>query len=237
MPDRASDVYAALKSSIALYEGEIRYVDECCGRLMTELASLGLEDHTWVVVSTDHGEEMGDHGDFGHGQSLYEELVRVPLIIAGPGVVPSTVDQPVSAIDLVPTFGELMEVDPDPGWKGVSIATVLQSGESSTLDRPCFAGGNDRTKMPPSVMVVKGRYKLIRQVQSGQVELYDLIEDPGERANLAESCPELVAALNRDLDQWLQALHEHRPGQGKAGLPDDEMEQKTREQLETLGYL
>jgi len=221
----------------SLYEGEVRYVDAAVGRILAELQRLGLEDDTYVCVTSDHGEELWDHGGWGHGQTVYDELMRVPLIIAGPGVMPRTVETPVSAIDLIPTLAALSGVAPAASWQGVSLAPLLRGEDPVPPARPCFGRGTGiRVESEPLEMVVVGEYKLVRGVRSGALALYNVLDDPGEQVNLAAQHPDLVAEAAALLAEW-RATHatplvEFYGGEKGAANKDEMLEQ-----LRAIGYL
>lgn len=190
----------------SLYEGEIRYIDEAVGDVLDLLDGLGLRENTIVCFTSDHGEELWDHGRWGHGQSLNDELVRVPLILAGPGMEPARRDAPVSAIDLMPTLADLLNMPPSPGWRGKSLAPFLRDG-SRAPDRPVFAQGtSDKARPNPYQMVRHGEYKLIREAGSGTLTLYNLKADPDEQRNLVEKNPDVARDLETRLLEWLSSF-------------------------------
>ncbi len=189
-----------------LYEGEVRYIDEAVGHLTDRLRRLGLAGNTVVCFTADHGEELWDHGRWGHGQSLHDELLRVPLILSGLGIEPARITPPVSAIDLMPTLADLVGIPPSPGWRGVSLVPDLRTGGNGP-DRPVFAQGtSDKARPNPYQMVRRGRYKLIRQAGSGALALYDMESDPREERNLARAKPREAKQLETLLMKWLDSF-------------------------------
>lgn len=222
-----------------LYEGEIRYVDHAVGRILRELAALGLEERTYVFFSSDHGEELYDRGRFGHGYSLFEEQLRVPMVAAGPGVAPRRVEAPISHIDLIPTFADLLGVEARPSWRGRSLAGVLRGTEAAPPAEPIFAQGTHYTRYEPEPQqtVITEQHKLIRGLESGTVALYDLDADPGERDNRVQDLPETAARLQSLLDDWAASFPASfgEFAQGDAALrpPTDDV----RRLFEDLGYL
>jgi arylsulfatase A-like enzyme len=107
----------------ALYDGEVAHVDDHIGRLLAHVEALDLTEQTLVIVTADHGEELLEHGAWGHGHTLYEEAVRVPLIMAGPSITPQrrVVSDPVSLVDVMPTLGSLVGV-PMPAGHGLDLS-------------------------------------------------------------------------------------------------------------------
>ena len=222
----------------SLYEGEIRYVDEQIGRLTEELARLGRLDDTFVCVTADHGEEFWDHGWVMHGQSLYEDQVRVPLIIAGPGLENGVIEEPISAVDLMPTLTELVGLLPSEEWRGMSWAAALKEGNSPDAVRPVFAQATYIEAVEPLQMVVSEDRKLIRGSGSGRLELYNVTNDPSESRNIFEQENEQHAELAGMLDQWLDSFEStfaDSPSSGEAA--DEEEVHETIENLRALGYI
>ncbi len=216
----------------SLYEGEVAYIDGFVGRIQDALTEAGIAEKTLFCFTSDHGEELWDHGGWGHGQSLYDEMIRVPLIVAGPGIASQVVSEPVSAIDLVPTLADLLDVAPADTWQGTSLGPVLRGDATVPPDRPVFSHGtSNKSTENPQHMVVVGDYKLIRMAGSDRVSLYDLATDPGETKDVAAAHPEVVARLTTLLDEWLAsfpAYFDEAPAEFNR-----EMEQG----LEGMGYL
>ena len=215
----------------SLYEGEITYVDDFVGRIQDALKSAGVADDTYVCFTSDHGEELWDHGEWGHGQSLHDELVRVPWIFSGPGLSPRTISNPVSAIDLVPTLADVLGVAPAESWRGKSLGPVLRGEEEVPADVPIFSlGTSNKSVNNPQYMVVRGTYKLI-QIDGGEDVLYDLATDPEEQSNIASENPALVAELGALLDEWLASFSPYFDA-----MPV-EFNREMEQGLEGMGYL
>ncbi len=221
----------------SLYEGEIRYVDECVGIIRKELQSLGIADKTNICFTADHGEEFWDHGKCNHTHSLYQELINVPLIFAGPGVNPGSVNMPVSAIDLIPTLAELIKAEKDPLWRGQSLGNVLVDRDSLITARPCFAQATHYTyTKEPLQMVAKDNFKLIRGTESGECELYDIVQDPKEQNNLADEHPEIVQDMTKLLLDW-SASFPSTFSELYANESPPEISEAEIERLRSIGYL
>ncbi len=172
------------------YDGEIRFVDDQWRRLLEGLRRSGRADRTWIVLTADHGEEFKDHGSMGHGRQLYEEVIRIPLILgrAAPGASGggSRVSLPVSSIDLFPTIVELAGLGAVPGVQGKSLTSF--SGAAGSAAAP----PSDRALISETVRlgairkaVRKEGLKLIRVMEENRIELYDLLVDPKERHDLS----------------------------------------------------
>jgi arylsulfatase A-like enzyme len=194
------------------YDGEIRFVDGEIGRLLDGLESAGRRQRTWIVLTSDHGEEFKEHGSVGHGRSLYEEVIRVPLIIAGPdAAAPEArsagagrrIATPVSGIDILPTLIDLAGLERPPArLAGISLAPELR-GEAADRSR---SAAPDRPLVSETVRLNtyrkalrRNNRKLIHFMGQNRSELYDLGLDPLERNDLAPARAEECRDLLRDL--------------------------------------
>lgn len=193
----------------ALYQAEVAYVDEQLGVIMNEIDRLGLGDNTYVVFSSDHGEELFEHGKFGHGMTLFEEQIRVPLLIAGPGIRRALIKKPISAIDLIPTLAELMHVPSQPAWQGRSLAATLTKGVP-LKSRVVFFQGTGLLPKPPEPLqgLRRGDLKLIRGMNTGKMRLFDLKHDPKETRDIARAAPGIIETLEPILTIWRQSFPE-----------------------------
>lgn len=134
MPDLSmTDAVAAL---VDLYDAEIAHNDAQSGRLLDHLRELGIYDSTLILFVSDHGEEFFEHGSFEHGQTLYSELIFVPLVIKFPGgwAAGTRVDAPVQHVDILPTILDLVGVPPPPGSAGDSLLPVISTAQEGTED-------------------------------------------------------------------------------------------------------
>jgi arylsulfatase A-like enzyme len=165
------------------YAGEVRYADALFGRLRGELSRLGLAPRTLVVVTSDHGEEFGEHGSWSHSRQLYDEVLHVPLIFWAPRNLGAPRRAPglASLVDLMPTVLDVLDVPVPPGVEGRS----LLDGTPAT-DRVIFAdveltGGR-------RVMARTGDAKWVWDYKDGRVvEAFDLRADPEERRSLDDA--------------------------------------------------
>lgn len=210
---------------VSQYDGGIRYLDDCLRELFARLTEIGLLDNAVVLITADHGEEFGDHGGLLHRATLFDELVRVPFIVWGRGVPAGAVDPTlVSTIDIAPTLLAAAGIEPQPAMEG---RNVLAPDTTPPGDQRVFAQ-YDAT----FYSVRTSRYKLIRH-HSGRLNLYDVVDDPRERRNLASSRPELAAELGDELETWRQA----RPRLADSAVTVTELDPTTEDRLRTLGYL
>lgn len=219
-----------------LYDGEIAFVDDLVGRLISELRTLGLYEDALIVFFGDHGESLGDHGEVTHGFFLYDATVRVPLIVKAPGMpVGGRVSAQVRTIDVTPTILDLLGIDPreslqEPGsLDGVSLRPLLRN-PSTDLGLTAFLESryaHTYFGWAPLTGLRNERYKFI---EAPRRELYDLRDDAGESRNLAEERPGVVAQLA----QSLEALARVPRAPSAAPLVADPA---TEERLRSLGYL
>ena len=220
----------------SLYHGEIRYVDEALGDLLGSMTATGAKDRTYVCFTSDHGEEFWDHGNYGHGHSLYDELLHVPLIMAGPGIASQRIPEPFSAIHVVPTVAELLGLPADPAWRGVGVADALRA-ESPPKPAAAFAQATHPSITDePSQCVRDGRWKLVRGMISGGTLLFDMENDPTEQRDLSATAIEPLARLTTLLDTW-QGSFPATFSAAAAGAPPDAGQIELLQRLRDLGYL
>ena len=223
-----------------LYDREVASVDERVGFALEALRRGGLEERTLVVVTSDHGEGFGEHGIFLHGKSLHEELVRVPLIVAGPGVAGGRrVDALVSSVDVAATLHEWVGIAPDAPLQGRSFADLLRGEPADAAPRAVYLSSSNGTEFGVDAWI-EGDEKLVGLADGGYA-LYDLAADPGERRDLAAERPERVAALAASLEQVRaeSTARRERAAEGgpAAGGEGAAAEDETLEALRALGYV
>jgi Sulfatase len=177
------------------YRGELRFVDQHLGELLAELEQQVSRDDMLVILTSDHGEEFGDHGGAHHVYSLYEETLRVPLLISAPGLGTGRIDGPVSLVDIAPTVLALLNLSPPSTMDGISLVPAMR-GEPLP-ERPLLAetirlGRSQRA-------IIDGDYKLVYNSRFHTYELFDLVRDPGEQSSLADALPEVVARLAKKM--------------------------------------
>lgn len=216
------------------YDGEIAYMDHYVGAILERLKQQGILERTVVVVAGDHGEGLGDKVELGHGIFLYEETLRVPLILRNPAVFPraQVIESEVRLIDVAPTILETVGLKGESaGMAGQSLVPRLTGKRGEDLDSLV------ETFYPPEnfgwselVGLVSGRWKYI---QSPRPELYDLKADPGERENRIASAAGKAGELKKMLEQDLLGPGAGgRSAGGQAGVrPEDQ------ERLRSLGYV
>jgi choline-sulfatase len=183
----------------AAYDGEVAFVDREIGRVLAALRQSPLWSRTVVIVTSDHGEAFGEHGMIRHGFELWEELVRVPLLVRVPSVQARSVTARRSAIDLVPTILELMRVDTAPGSvSGRSLLPDLASlpGDGPPAARAVFIDMAEGPNNAERRALIEGDKKLV--MSGGRpLGLYDLARDPEEKHDLSSDRAALGEALSR----------------------------------------
>jgi hypothetical protein len=186
----------------ARYDHEVANVDRQIGRLLDRLAQPDLRDRVVIVVMADHGEAFGEHGTYYHGHNLHDENVHVPLLIAGPGIVPARIGEaPVSLIDVFPTVLQLARVPIPEVARGYSLTRELFGG-APRLDRHVFMESHFvgyGVDLGYQAAVVTRDAKLIEDTDSRTFALYDLPSDPHERSDISARDPERVLELRRVL--------------------------------------
>jgi arylsulfatase len=217
----------------ARYAAGVRQADHYLGELRSRLMEMNLWNDTYVIITADHGEALCEHGFWDHGWSVYETDLHVPLVLRWPGVLPAgkRVSQTVQLIDVMPTLLEQLELPPPAGLQGASLAPWL-AGEPPSAAAIAFAEGIKRGLEQKAVYA--GSWKLIKTDVIDRVQLYNLVEDPGERNDLARRRPPPMKLLRGLLEQQV-ALNARAAGGFDAEHVRLTPEQ--RERLESLGYI
>jgi choline-sulfatase len=168
------------------YDYEIAFADLWLGKLLAAVKDLGLADDTAVVVMADHGEAWGEHKAYFHGTDLFDEQMRVPLVIMVPGQTPRTIEEPVALVDVGPTLLDMVGAATPTTMRGRSLLPLIEGKPRAA--GPIFSELLPATAWPHhAVMMVDGKYKVIHRVSDRRWELYDLEADPAEQHNLAEA--------------------------------------------------
>lgn len=210
------------------YRGEVSYADAQVGRLVAKLSSLKLADRTAVIVTSDHGEGLGDHGLLEHGQNVFDELVRVPMIFRATGLPAGRrLVGPAQLEDLMPTILVMLGVDCDAGPDGVDGIDLLPwlRAETEIPPRSWAVGRRRPYRGQPDLFFARRWPEKWMGAAAGTGEMYALDSDPGERAGRSgELAPkELGAALTR------------MDSRATRTIPDPDP--KVRRALEALGYI
>ena len=206
-----------LRAMIANYYGMIALIDHNVGRILTELHTLGLSENTIVVYTSDHGDWLGDHGLILKGPMPYDGLLRVGCIIAGPGVPQGqVVDDPVSTLDLAPTFLDYAGVAPTSPMHGRSLRGLIEGrGEPREYAYNEWDLHASRCGVALRLRTVRTRtHRMTVELDSGAGELYDLVRDPGEMTNLYDD------PASAEVRRSLEAMIQRRPDDVMTPLPE-----------------
>ena len=216
------------------YRGEIAFMDRYLGWVLDRLEALDLARSTLVIVASDHGEEFWDHGSVGHGHSVYEELLRVPLVMRLEGVLPAgrRVRTDVGLVDLAPTLLDLLGIEAPRTMGGESLLPYIAAPEDYRPERASFARANR-----PWEALSFGRWKLIRDRSQGdsQPALFDLEADPREQRDRAAEHPVVVGTLEQMLRRQ-QYENARRARIEATRVTPTELEPEVLENLRALGY-
>lgn len=217
-------------SLTALYDGEIRSIDAQVKRVMDGLEKHGLLEDTLVIFTADHGEQLWDHDGFGHGNILYEEGIRVPLMLLGNGLSPADVESRVRLIDIFPTI--LESVGDDPGLYSLQGSSLWPSLRGDVVDRPVFSMLGSRRRDQFYYSLINEGMKL-HDFWDGETvhrSLYNLESDPYERVDIAEARPDVV-------DSLLERLQRYVVVDAKQPEESVELDGNLQDRLNALGYL
>jgi arylsulfatase A-like enzyme len=209
----------------AAYDEEVAFVDQQIGRFLEALETRDILDRTLVLLTADHGEELFEHGGFGHGHAMHQELLWVPFVAWGSAVRPARHLTPVSLLDVAPTILAAARIDPPAAMAGVSLWPTLTTG-AQPPPRLLFAEnpGAEREEK----IVVQWPFKMITDPQGVPTRLFDLLANPHETIDQAHAYPELVGELAA---RGREALP---PGAAGTAPP---LSDDLRERLRKLGYL
>jgi choline-sulfatase len=185
-----------------MYDHELLFTDYHIGRLLVYFAGLPAAKRTVIIVTSDHGEQFGEHGEFGHGKELWEENVRVPLVVMGPGIATKRIARPTSLADMFPTFLDLF-----------GVAVPLQTHGRSLL--PDWVGGQELPAQPVIVdqarnpyyqtrrAFLAGGWKLHHSPDTGMFRLFRIADGPETGKSLAASEPARFAELKAAYELFL----------------------------------
>ena len=233
------------------YDGSIRGMDSEVGRLLEALEDMGIDDDTLIVFSSDHGEELWEHGRFFHSHTVYGELSQVPLIFRWPGGQGvrkgAMVDRVIENLDIMPTLLELSGIEGPSAMQGRSLVPLLQgSGEASWQDRPVITHTlrsdkefpNDQEEGHHFSLIENGLKVVRKELEAGLVEeLYDRSKDPLDLNNVIGE-----AGGRNSVDQMNQTFDTWRTKTEAQQLPDDQemtenLSSEELRRLQALGYV
>lgn len=218
-----------------LYDAEIRYVDDCVGRVLDKLESLGIGDDTLIVLASDHGEEFWEHGGFEHGHSLYNEVIHVPLIVKLATATPSRIATPVTTTAITPTILASLGIVTDANTFSVGPLDLESTRDNSAKsESTIYSTGLLYFENRESI--INGSFRYVRSAVSGAEQLFDLDLDPNETASLTMQEPSLIELAR----QSLSAIHQSGRDLCKSlniEAADVDISAARRRQLQSLGYV
>jgi len=214
------------------YDGEVAYTDYELGRLFETVARKAPPEHTVIAVLSDHGESLSEHGEYTHGVFLYESTLRIVFMMAGPGIPTGLrVKQQARTIDLLPTLLELMGRKARPNLQSTSLVRSFAGKEVPTLY-------SYMETLHPKINMGWAEFRGIRTnrwkyIRAPKPELYDLVQDPAEINNVIGNHPTEVQELERELNAIIGAGQTQKAEKVETSALD----QRTMQQLKSLGYL
>ncbi|HYC54475.1 MAG TPA: sulfatase [Candidatus Binatia bacterium] len=231
-----------------MYDAGVLYTDALLGRVVEAIRKRGMLDNTLLVVLADHGELLGEHGEFGHGLTVYEPGIRVPLLLRYPPKIQGArVETPVSTAGVYATVLDVTGIAPHAKVSVGSLLPAVQgrpAGSPVICERASMEGSGQGRTDPLAQGNVRlrtyraGSHKLI-QTSAGQSFLFDLLSDPGEERNLAELQPQKLQEITAELDTWRTALGipaiDAAPSERKPA--PEELDPAAKERLRALGYV
>ncbi len=214
------------------YSGEIAYTDHCIGEVVAKLKSLGMYDSSLIIVTGDHGEMLGEHGELTHMYFIYQSALKVPLVFKLPGSgAGQQIDDLAGIIDIVPTVCDLVGVDAPAGIEGQNLAGYFGNQPPLPEDRYLYCESMHPTNYGANSFVglASTRWKYIHTTRP---ELYDLLNDPGEQNNLIEDQARQASILEENLAQITELAARQGTVQQNAPLDPDLLHH-----LRSLGYV
>jgi arylsulfatase A-like enzyme len=193
-----------------VYADSLAYVDSQIGRLFEFLRTRGLWERTLIVVTGDHGQAFYEHGFASHASELYNEVMRVPLLIRAPGLGSGLDDRPAQHVDVPPSVFELLGLPPHPSFQGISLFDT-ERHEDRSLYMVC------QTPLAHQYAVVRSGFKLLYDERRNSYKLYDLVRDPAETTDLARMRPALAKKLTDRLHAWRRAQIDYYEDESRHG--------------------
>jgi len=216
-----------------LYDEEIAYFDSRFAELLAALRASGRLDDSIVVFASDHGEDFLEHGQIKHCRTLFDSSIRVPLLVKIPGVAAKIVSRPVQNLDLVPTILDYLGVEAGTRFAGRSLRPAIEKKTEKEAGKEAGAPGEIQYSFQGTLRSASdGRFKLIQDLASGAVSLFDLAADPGETADVLRRERRSYARLRDALAGWIDRTE----GKGTADLSIRKA-REAEQKLRALGYI
>lgn len=215
-----------------LYDGEIAFVDEKIGELLSAIKECGLDKDLFIIFASDHGEGLGEHNEAGHGIFIYDSTLKVPLIFSYPEKIPGgrIIQAQVRLADIMPTVLDLLGMKKNKEIQGTSLADLIKGrgkpGSLPAYSESFYAKFHFNWSQLQSLRTQEWKY-----IKSSEPELYNIMDDPLELNNLAGERADAVKDLDKKLEKFLRQTES--PAKEKKTIADRE----TRERLASLGYI
>lgn len=224
---------------IALYDGEILYTDRCISDLLEKFRQYGILDKTLVIVFGDHGDEFYEHGTTGHGHTLYNELIHIPLILRWPEEIPQNkrINTLVSQVDIMPTILDYLDIKYNRLMQGRNLRCLIE-GKKDRLHDVVYAEVS-RHSDKVFTSAISNQNKCILDLNTGNKQFFDLSTDPSEQKNIynmrSSNGPVALASC---VTQWL-ANNARLASQlcNDVNLQEVELDEDRLKRLKSLGYL
>ncbi|MCH7519440.1 MAG: sulfatase-like hydrolase/transferase, partial [Candidatus Dadabacteria bacterium] len=214
-----------------IYDEEISYTDKHIGELIDSINNLGLSNDTVIVLTADHGEAFMERSRFGHGHTLYQELIRIPLISYAPGELEhrgKRVKENVETRSIPYTILKLIGIENDL-FGGINLLEITEQENSGAFSEGSYAWGKDHRKEG----IMYENWKLIKNLDDQSYELYDLEKDPYEKINLFNT--EQINIKSKQ-DELMSKLSKHKK-QRLGELQKVELSKEDIKRLKALGYI
>ena len=220
--------------TMGLYDGEIRFLDEKINSIIMYLKEQKLFDNTLIVINSDHGEEFMEHGGAGHGTTLYQELLHVPLIIVHKGnsdIKGSVINSKVRNIDILPTILDILNISPVTEIDGISLLPLIKGDKG--VPSPSIASVTALHTRDKLVAISGNKFKYIYNRSKKLSELFDLEKDADEKDNLINVMPELAMKMHNEL----QNITSEFTGVEAPSFKKSSINNETLKTLKSLGYI
>jgi len=232
-------------SIVRLYDGAINYFDEQFSSLLFMLKRYDILDNTIIILTSDHGEEFWEHGNYEHGHSVYDEVLRVPLIIGyGHNLSPERISAKYQLVDILPIIAQLSNIEPPSNIRGIDLTKGSRDGGRVVFAEGLLYGEEKKVVIRDSFKLIRNTGKIypdtlepygflnnyLSEKPKVDLELYDIKQDWKETNNLVKTLPDMTEKLNRLLDRIVLM------NSGPSDLSRERVNQKL-EDLKSLGYI
>ncbi len=233
----AEDNITDMEYYIAQYDGEINFVDKQIGILLNVIKKLGLDKRTLIILTADHGEYLGEHNVYFSHTLLYDEVIRIPLIIKCDNMLPAgkIFDKQVGLIDIIPTIFGFLGIKTDIKMEGINLIPFILKKDlpfpREAIFSELFVGAENPSTVKAICLRTK-KWKLIYHLIAKDYRMYNLESDSKELNNIAKKEKRQFIFLKTELDNWMNNM---RVSQIKTAIKP--LDEKTKEKLRSLGYL